>query len=84
MLKELQHEKTARVRNTLVHVIGQISYKKGCLATVIEHLNSWDNKELTDKAVEEIIDVHLRYIDFAVLTQKEVIDYISKHYKSKT
>ncbi|MBA2421911.1 MAG: HEAT repeat domain-containing protein [Chitinophagales bacterium] len=84
MLKELQHEKTARVRNTLVHVIGQISYKKGCLATVIEHLNSWDNKELTDKAVEEVIDVHLRYIDFAVLTQKEVIDYISKHYKSKT
>jgi hypothetical protein len=84
MLKELQREKTARVRNTLVHVIGQISYKKGCLATVIEHLNSWDNKELTDKAVEEIIDVHLRYIDFAVLTQKEVIDYISKHYKSKT
>lgn len=26
MLKELEHDKTARVRNTLVHVIGQIAY----------------------------------------------------------
>ena len=31
LLQELQHDKTARVRNTLVHVIGQIAYKKGCL-----------------------------------------------------
>jgi len=28
LLQELQFDKTARVRNTLVHVIGQISYKK--------------------------------------------------------
>lgn len=31
LLMELQHDKTARVSNTLVHVIGQIAYKKGCL-----------------------------------------------------
>jgi len=30
LLKELQNDTTARVRNTLVHVLGQISYKKGC------------------------------------------------------
>src|SRR5688500_2074193 len=50
MLKELQHEKTARVRNTLIHVLCQISYKKGCLNMVIGHLNTWNNKALTDKA----------------------------------
>lgn len=63
MLKELQHEKTARVKNTLIHVLGQISYKKGCLATGIDHLNTWNNKALTDKAIKEIIDVHDRYRD---------------------
>jgi len=81
LLKELQHDTTARVKNTLIHVLGQISYKKGCLATVISHLNSWQNKELTHKAIEEIIDVHERYKNFDILTQQQAIDYINKHYK---
>ncbi len=81
MLKELQYDKTARVRNTLVHVLGQIAYKKGCIETVIDHLNNWENKELTNDAVEEIIDVHDRYKDFAILTQQEAKKYINKHYK---
>jgi len=81
LLKELQHDKTARVRNTLIHVLGQIAYKKGCLETVIAHLNKWNNKELTDEAVEEIIDVHERYKDFTILTQQQAIDYIDKHYR---
>lgn len=81
LLKELQHDKTARVRNTLIHVLGQIAYKRGCLETVIAHLNKWNNKELTDEAVEEIIDVHDRYKDFSILTQQQAIDYIGKHYK---
>ena len=81
LLKELQYDKTARVRNTLIHVIGQIAYKKGCLQTVIANLNTWENRELTAAAVEEIIDVHYRYRNFSVLTQKEAIAYIDKHYK---
>ncbi|MES2134124.1 MAG: HEAT repeat domain-containing protein [Bacteroidota bacterium] len=81
LLKELQHDKTARVRNTLVHVIGQIAYKKGCLETVIEDLKTWDNKPLVADAIDEIIDVHDRYKDFSVLTQEEAIQYIAKHYK---
>ncbi|HEU5291769.1 MAG TPA: HEAT repeat domain-containing protein [Cyclobacteriaceae bacterium] len=81
LLKELQFDKTARVRKTLVHVLGQISYKKGCLETVIADLNSWGNKALTNAAIEEIIDVHDRYKDFAILSQKQAIDYIQKHYK---
>jgi HEAT repeat protein len=81
LLKELQFDKTSRVRDTLVHVIGQISYKKGCLETVITHLNDWENRELTSDAVEEIIDVHDRYKDFAILSQKQAAQYIKKHYK---
>lgn len=81
LLKELQFDKTARVKNTLVHVLGQIAYKKGCLETVIEHLKSWENQELVLQAIDEIIDVHDRYKDFAILTQQQAIDYIDKHYK---
>ena len=81
MLKELEFDKTARVSKTLVHVLGQIAYKKGCLATVITHLNSWKNKKVVEEAIDEIIDVHERYKNFSVLTQAEAIKYIAKHYK---
>ncbi|MES2410757.1 MAG: HEAT repeat domain-containing protein [Bacteroidota bacterium] len=83
LLKELEFDKTARVKNTLVHVLGQIAYKKDCLATVIEHLKLWDNKELVLQALDEIIDVHNRYKDFSILTQQQAIEYIAKHYKRK-
>lgn len=80
ILQELQFDKTARVKNTLVHVIGQIAYKKCCLAIVISHLKNWDNKELVAKAILEIIDIHHRYRDFSALTQEEAKEYISNHY----
>jgi hypothetical protein len=76
LLKELQYDSTARVRNTLIHVIGQISYKKNCLPKVIEHLKSWENKNLVTEAIGEIIDVHNRYKDFAVLTAAQAKKYI--------
>jgi HEAT repeat protein len=81
LLQELEHDQTARVRNTLVHVLGQIAYKKGCLATVVAHLNEWENKALVRDAIEEIIDVHERYKDFAILTQDEAMRYIDKYFK---
>ena len=77
LLKELQWDKTARVRNTLVHVLGQISYKKGCLATVLDDLKTWENKDIVTKAIEEIIDVHDRYKNFAVMTQEEAKEVIA-------
>jgi HEAT repeat protein len=80
LLRELQFDKTARVRNTLVHVLGQIAYKKGCLETVIADLKIWKNKELVADALAEIIDVHNRYKDFAIKTQEEAIDYIEKNF----
>ena len=76
LLEELQQDPTARVRNTLVHVLGQISYKKDCLAKVIGHLKKWKNKNLVEKALVEIIDVHARYKDFAFLSQGEAKKYI--------
>jgi len=80
MLRELQNDPTARVRNTLIHVLGQIAYKKGCLETVVKALNAWDNRALVEKAIDEIVDVHYRYRNFAILTQKQAIDYIDKNY----
>ena len=80
LLKELQHDKTARVRNTLVHVLGQIAYKKGCLETVVNHLKKWENKQLVKDALEEIIDVHYRYKNFSAMTQEEAKNYIITNY----
>jgi HEAT repeat protein len=77
LLKELQYDKTKRVRSTLVHVIGQISYKKGCLETVIAEIQTWDNKELVTDAIEEIIDVHDRYKNFSFYTQQQAREYIA-------
>ena len=82
LLKELEFDETKRVSDTLIHVLGQIAYKNGCLKTVVVHLNTWKNKALVEKALDEIVDVHNRYKKFAVLTQQEVIDYIDENYKS--
>lgn len=82
LLKILEFDTTKRVTNTLMHVIGQISYKKGCLKTVVSHLNHWKNRELVQKALDEIVDVHHRYRKFAALTQQEAITYIDKNFKS--
>lgn len=82
MLAELQNDQTARVKNTLIHVLGQISYKKGCLETVVKALNGWENQDLVQKALDEIVDVHNRYKDFAILTQQQAMDYIDENYRS--
>ena len=76
LLRELQDDKTQRVRSTLVHVLGQIAYKKGCLATVVADLRTWHNRELVADALAEIIDVHDRYKAFSAMTQDEARDYI--------
>lgn len=81
LLQKLQNDKTRRVRGTLVHVLGQIAYKKGCLQTVVNALNQWENKALVKEALDEIVDVHERYKDFAILTQEEAIAYIDTQYK---
>ncbi len=81
LLKTLEFDKTKRVSDTLIHVLGQIAYKNNCLKTVVSHLNTWKNKPLVEKALDEIVDVHERYKKFTVLTQQEAIDYIDANYK---
>jgi len=76
LLRTLQFDKTKRVRWTLVHVIGQIAYKKGCLEKVMDDITSWENKDLVADAIEEIIDVHHRYRNFSYYTQDEAREYI--------
>ncbi|MGB8232771.1 MAG: HEAT repeat domain-containing protein [Methanobacterium sp.] len=78
LLIELQNEEVIPVRNMIIHVLGQISYKKGCLEKVIENLTSWKNRELVLDASKEILDVHIRY-KFAARTPEYVEDYINKH-----
>ncbi len=71
LLQALENDKSARVRNTLIHVLGQIAYKKGCLEIVLSELNKWTNIPLIKAALEEIIDVHFRYRNFSFYTQAE-------------
>lgn len=80
LLKSFELDKTARVRNTLIHVLGQIAYKKDCLPKVIAHLKTWKNEEVVEKALLEIIDVHQRYAKFSALSQAEAIAYIEEHF----
>jgi len=80
LLRELQFDTTARVRKTLVHVLGQIAYKPGCLDTVLTDLKTWDNQELVRNALDEIVDVHRRYADFAAMTADQATACIGRYF----
>lgn len=80
LLKELEFDKTARVRNTLTHVLGQIAYKKGCIEKVIAHLKTWKNAEVVKEAIDEILDVHIRYKNFSHKTHSEAKKYVEKNF----
>lgn len=83
LLKTLEFDKTARVRNTLVHVLGQIAYKKGCLELVLNDLQEWENQALVKAALAEIVDVHKRYQNFAFYTQPQAIELVKAHFGEK-
>lgn len=80
LLRALQWDATARVRKTLVHVLGQIAYKKGCLEKVVADLLLWEHRALVQEALTEIIDVHHRYRSFAALSQEEAVAYIDRYF----
>lgn len=65
LLEKLQFEQTKRVRDVVVHVLGQISYKKGCLEKVISALKKWKNKEIVNSALAEILETHKAYEKFS-------------------
>ncbi|MGC9517215.1 MAG: HEAT repeat domain-containing protein [Methanomicrobiales archaeon] len=79
LLKEVQNEDNKRARDMIIHVIGQISYKKGCLEKVVSSLKLWKNKDLVNEALYEILDVHKRY-KFSYLTYEEAEKYIKNEF----
>ncbi len=80
LLEELQDEPTKRVRDVVVHVLGQISYKKGCLEVVISALKKWKNKEIVQRALVEILETHKAYEKFSTKTYSEAKKYIEYNF----
>lgn len=81
LLEELQYDPDKNVRKMMIHVLGQISYKEGCLEKVITALNAWKNQEIIQKALKEILEVHKRY-KFALLSPEEAQEYIELNIKT--
>ena len=80
LLKEIQNEQNKRVRDTLVHVIGQISYKAGCLETVLNDIRKWRNKELIKDAIREILIVHKKNKNYNENSYQEALKIIRKKF----
>lgn len=78
LLKEVQDEQNRIIRKMIIHVLGQISYKQGCLPTVVRELKTWHNRSIVEDAIEEIIDVHKRYAEFSALSVQQAKEYINK------
>ena len=79
LLQELQHYQEPRIRKTLIHVVGQISYKKGCLEIVLDHLLHWENQELVQECIREIIIIHDRYKNFSHYSTHEAKEIILRY-----
>jgi HEAT repeat protein len=77
-LKKLQHDKNKRVRQMLIHVLGQISYKKGCFHFVENEVSSWENDDIYRAFQKEAVEVHGRYEKFSELSKNDVIEFFEK------
>ncbi|MEJ2628752.1 MAG: HEAT repeat domain-containing protein [bacterium] len=82
ILAEYQDESQSKVMKMIIHILGQISYKQGCLEKVMCILKSWKNKNLVEKALKEIIKVHRNYAKFSYLSPEEVQDIIKKEFET--
>jgi len=78
LLRKLQFDKSKRVWDMLIHVLGQISYKKGCFMFVAKALESWENQDVYPAFAKEAVEVHGRYEKFSELTQAQVIGYFKE------
>ncbi|MEI6100811.1 MAG: HEAT repeat domain-containing protein [Eubacteriales bacterium] len=80
ILRELEFEEDKIVQAMVVHVIGQISYKKGCLEKVLGALEGFRNQELVKKAHAEIINTHKSYQKFAEKSPAEAEKLICERF----
>lgn len=82
VLRLLQFEKHKRVRPMLIHIFGQISYKKGCLEKVTSELLTWEDVALADECFAQIIEQHKHinnhFRTLETLSPKECEEYILK------
>jgi hypothetical protein len=80
LLKDiLKNNIDKKTKKMLIHIIGQISYKKGCLEKVIKEIKTWDNKEFISECKKEILEVHKNYAKFSAMKLNEVNDYLLKN-----
>lgn len=82
ILKKSENDEDKKVRDMIVHVLSQVSYKEGCLEKVIAELKKWDNKELVERALKKIIEVHERYEKFSAKTSEEAREYIENEFEN--
>ena len=79
ILKDVMHDDTdQKTKKMVIHIIGQISYKRGCLEKVVAALKLWDDKEFLSECEKEIIEVHRNYGKFCALSPKEAEEYLGK------
>ena len=69
----------AKTRKMLIHIIGQISYKRGCLEKVVAELKTWENRIFVAGCAKEIIAVHKSYEKFSALSSQQAHNYIVKN-----
>ena len=81
LLAKMQGERDKRVRRMIIHVLGQISYKEGCLEKVISALSKWTDRDLVRRAAAEILSVHRRYERFSAKSYVEARKYIEQRLK---
>ena len=71
----------------LVHIFGQISYKKGCLEKVTAELLTWEDKALADECFEAIIEQHRHinshYLTVETLSPQECEEYLREARKKR-
>jgi len=77
LLEEVQDEDNRNGRKMIIQVLGQISYKEGCLEKVAAALKSWHNQEIVKDTLPHIIEVHRRY-PFSIKTPEEAEKYLKK------
>lgn len=71
-----------KLKKMVIHIIGQISYKKGCLEKVTNELKSWKDKTLVAECEKEIVSVHSRYEKFSALSSEKAARYLAENLRS--
>lgn len=80
LLTEVQSDPDKNVRRMVIHVLGQISYKKGCLEKVVLALIGWKDEEMVKSALKDILSVHNRYERFSARSHEEVLEYLEEQF----